>query len=67
MRVWFNGRIGAFQAFDAGSIPATRSSEVPAEIISSSEFMGSLMSKYDIARLVNHLQEKKLQAKATEL
>jgi hypothetical protein len=24
-RVWFNGRIGAFQAFDAGSIPATRS------------------------------------------
>lgn len=25
VRVWFNGRIGAFQAFDAGSIPATRS------------------------------------------
>ncbi len=24
MRVWFNGRIGAFQAFDGGSIPPTR-------------------------------------------
>tara|TARA_B100001057_G_scaffold19443_1_gene17936 strand:+ start:1931 stop:2245 length:315 start_codon:yes stop_codon:yes gene_type:complete len=25
MRVWFNGRTSAFQAEDAGSIPATRS------------------------------------------
>ena len=25
MRVWFNGRTSAFQADDAGSIPATRS------------------------------------------
>ena len=25
MRVWYNGRITAFQADDAGSIPATRS------------------------------------------
>ena len=27
-RVWFNGRIGAFQAFDGGSIPPTRSKGV---------------------------------------
>jgi hypothetical protein len=26
LRVWFNGRTSAFQADDAGSIPATRSS-----------------------------------------
>ena len=26
-RVWFNGRTSAFQADDAGSIPATRSKE----------------------------------------
>ena len=25
LRVWFNGRTKAFQAFDAGSIPVTRS------------------------------------------
>jgi hypothetical protein len=25
LRVWFNGRTSAFQADDAGSIPATRS------------------------------------------
>ena len=27
-RVWFNGRIGAFQAFDGGSIPPTRSQSI---------------------------------------
>jgi hypothetical protein len=31
-RVWFNGRIGAFQAFDAGSIPATRSRWIKLEV-----------------------------------
>ena len=30
MRVWFNGRTSAFQAEDAGSIPATRSTIVNA-------------------------------------
>ena len=28
MRVWYNGRTSAFQADDAGSIPATRSKRV---------------------------------------
>ena len=28
MRVWYNGRTSAFQADDAGSIPATRSSRM---------------------------------------
>ena len=32
MRVWYNGRTSAFQADDAGSIPATRSKKYDTSI-----------------------------------
>ena len=40
MRVWYNGRTSAFQADDAGSIPATRSSPVLKTWKKSDDYLG---------------------------
>ncbi len=53
LRVWFNGRIGAFQAFDGGSIPPTRSLGFGAANNYDNVFFGRSWKSLSVANLIN--------------
>ena len=52
MRVWYNGNTLAFQANDAGSIPATRSIYTPSQRLSNNHHDSQLLSLFVIFFLV---------------